>query len=307
MSRKKAKENFQVYGLIDSLTGELRYVGCTIRGDARIKVHMRASGNSGNTHKDRWVRKLLASGGHVCDIILAQCRDRESVLGAEISLISYFRGLGFPLTNQTDGGEGRASAIVSEETRKKLSMAARHTKTDSERKKISLALQGHVLSQATRDKISATRRARSYKNPVVSEQGRRAISEKAKARWRGLSEDERKDICRNIREGLGRSHKIRPPVTDATRLKLSLALRGKKRTPETKAKLSLARKGKKLSEEHKAALRRGQANRPPMSIETRAKISEANRRRVVSPETRAKISAACILRRNKPKVEGGRF
>lgn len=71
-------------------------------------------------------------------------------------------------------------------------------------------------------------------------------------------------------------------------------LRGKKRTPETKLKMSLAKKGKPLSESHVAALKDARAGqvRPPHTEEAKRKIGDGNRGKKCTGETRAKMSAA---------------
>lgn len=102
---------------------------------------------------------------------------------------------------------------------------------------------------------------------------------------------------------------------------------GQKRSEETKAKMSLAQKGRKLTEEHKLKLSEAAKNRPPISDETRKKLSakskgkigpwagktvppelvvkraDANRGRKDSNETRLKKSAAAKIREeNKRKM-----
>lgn len=82
-----------------------------------------------------------------------------------------------------------------------------------------------------------------------------------------------------------------------TRLKMSLAKKGRKHSPETRAKLSLAltkRAGEKrspLSQERRArlsAINKGKTKSP----ETRARMSLAQKGRTFTPEARAKMSLA---------------
>lgn len=104
-------------------------------------------------------------------------------------------------------------------------------------------------------------------------------------------------------------------VSEETRRKISASLKGKKVTEETRQKLSIANTGKKASLEsrirnseahkgiatrigHKATdeTRKKQSdaakNRPPISKETRRKLSEANKGKRTSVETRQKLSKA---------------
>ena len=102
---------------------------------------------------------------------------------------------------------------------------------------------------------------------------------------------------------------------------------GQKRTEETKAKMSLAQKGRTVTEETKAKMSAAARNKPPVSDETRKKLSakskgrigpwagktvppelvakraDANRGRKDSDEARLKKSAAAKIREeNKRKL-----
>lgn len=68
--------------------------------------------------------------------------------------------------------------------------------------------------------------------------------------------------------------------TTETRLRMSNVHLRENLTPETLARMSAAQVGKRLSLEHRASLARAALLRPPLSSETRQKISEASRGRV---------------------------
>jgi len=94
--------------------------------------------------------------------------------------------------------------------------------------------------------------------------------------------------------------KFRPPdhVSDSVREKLSLAIKGRKRSQDTKKKLSLAKSGEKnprfgkpVSEATKKKLSLANIGRTPTK-ETREKISLANKGKTRTKETREKISLA---------------
>lgn len=88
------------------------------------------------------------------------------------------------------------------------------------------------------------------------------------------------------------------PMSEATRVKISMALIGKKRpirTPEHCAKLSEVQKGKKLSDEHLENMRIARENSTyVISEETRKNLSKALIGRVVSTDTRKKLSKAML-------------
>jgi hypothetical protein len=68
------------------------------------------------------------------------------------------------LTNLTDGGEGNLGTIITEETRKKLSIAHKGNKSRT----------GHILSEETRLKMSIARTGK--KMPIFTEEHRKKLS-----------------------------------------------------------------------------------------------------------------------------------
>jgi hypothetical protein len=77
-----------------------------------------------------------------------------------------------------------------------------------------------------------------------------------------------------------------------TRAKIGLAHIGILNSPEARAKISAANIRTKRTLECKAKMSAGQHNKPPITSETRKKISIANKGKTLSLEHRAKISAA---------------
>ncbi len=102
-----------------------------------------------------------------------------------------------------------------------------------------------------------------------------------------------------VRQRMSVSHLGKTP-TPETRAKMSAAQVGKKRRAGTGAKISAANTGRKRSPEARARIAEGNRNKPPVSAETRAKLSIAltgKKRAPFSEETRARMSAA---RKGKP-------
>jgi len=115
-----------IYVLIDPETIEVRYVGMSSRGLTRIKEHLFYGRKyRKHLHKYCWVNSLYSRGKTPIVRILQQweCIDYKDMCRAEKYWISYFRAIGSPLTNLTDGGEGTLGIKVSKETRKKISIA----------------------------------------------------------------------------------------------------------------------------------------------------------------------------------------
>lgn len=129
--------------------------------------------------------------------------------------------------------------------------------------KLSVAQKGRVISQATRDKISAA-----LKGTRHSPESYRKQSEKI--RGRKLSEE--------TKTKLSIAHKG-IVFTPEHRAKIGRSNSGKKQSPETLAKLSLTRRGRILSAEH------------------RAKISAANMGRVHPPESYVKMTTTKKLKK----------
>jgi hypothetical protein len=94
---------FLIYGLVDAGTGQLRYIGRSSSGLRRPARHFYPSElKKDNSHKGRWLR---ASGKP--KVVVIQELDGPTLLNvAEVFWIAYFREMGCPLTNLTDGGEG---------------------------------------------------------------------------------------------------------------------------------------------------------------------------------------------------------
>ena len=109
-------------------------------------------------------------------IILKQNITEEEAFKHEIYMIAVFGrkdlGTGI-LHNRTDGGEGGSGAIVSEETRRKLSEAGKSRIFSEEtRRKLSEASKGRTHSEETKIKMSEAAKGKTF-----SEETRRKISE----------------------------------------------------------------------------------------------------------------------------------
>lgn len=118
---------FYIYGLIDPITKELRYVGKTY--DLRIRYNEHLSNLKRNSHKNNWINKLISNGMRP-EIYCFEEFDLEGkAYEAEEFYISYFRGIGCNLTNNSSGGRGGAKGIVrSLEFRKQKSNAIKGNK-----------------------------------------------------------------------------------------------------------------------------------------------------------------------------------
>lgn len=131
-----------VYGLVDPRTRELRYIGQSTNVARRVRRHLTASSMQGETHKNRWLRGLIAGGFKPEFFVIDNASSKEELNQAERFFIAYFRALGARLTNTTDGGDG----------------LVRGSKRSPEiRARLSVALKGRHVSRETCARISAAK------------------------------------------------------------------------------------------------------------------------------------------------------
>ena len=179
-----------VYGLSSSEDGEVRYIGQTAQPTKRLNNHISES-KTGNTHKKRWIRSVIAKGFEVQMSTLLE----DSVWDEdEIRIIEEHKAAGARLTNATGGGGGLKNATP--ETRAKLSAAARDRPP---------------ISDETRAKMSAAGRDRA------------PISNKTRAKIRAAG----RNISNETRAKLSAAGRARPPISAETRAKISAANRAR--------------------------------------------------------------------------------
>lgn len=148
---------FLIYGLIDPVTRQLRYIGKSQRGLLRPQQHSMPSYLGGNTHKNNWVKSLLSMGTKP-EIVIIQEFDSPDILSqAEIHWISYFRDLGCPLTNHCRGGNG-FTGRHGEEARRKISEAGRRPMSQASKDNLSRLKKGVPLTEAHKQALRVPHR-----------------------------------------------------------------------------------------------------------------------------------------------------
>jgi len=220
-------KKYLVYGLVDPRTDEIRYVGKSCSGLSRVKRHIRPYDLANDkTWKGRWLKRLLESGLSPKAVILEEFVSDQFLSDAERYWIAQGRGLAWPLTNLTEGGEGLSGYRVSEDTRQKMSERAR-TRSAQTREK---------LRQAAKERWAVPEfRARAIaamKDKWADPQFRDSLPK------REVSFEARKKIS------LANAGRIRTPET---RQRMSVAQTGRVHTEESRRKRSVATKGKKPS------------------------------------------------------------
>lgn len=109
-----------IYVIKDPDTKEIRYVGKSVHGTKRFYEHVKPYALKANTHKAKWLNKLISNSKFPVFEIIDTAETEEQLDQLEILYIKMFR-VG-NLTNATDGGEGSSGRITSEETKKKISL-----------------------------------------------------------------------------------------------------------------------------------------------------------------------------------------
>jgi group I intron endonuclease len=161
------ENQWEVYSLSDPRTGEVRYVGVTTRRQKRLRDHVSSARCGGRTHRDNWIRYLLAIG------VTPSMQTLETGTGAtweeaERRWIATYRDT-HRLINATDGGDGFSGYIPTPELKEKWSKMRSgvpyppgrrsgmlgKTHTVETRRKIAEHLTGRPCSPETRAKISA--------------------------------------------------------------------------------------------------------------------------------------------------------
>jgi predicted GIY-YIG superfamily endonuclease len=277
-----------VYALVDSTTGDIRYIGISQNPEQRLRQHILNASRGERTYKANWIRHLLDNSNEPELHILETCNSRKSAAVAEIQWIAYGRGEKWPITNQTDGGDGSVGHVVSAEARERLSSLARgrpawnrgKPPSPEVRAKLSQALRGRKLTDETKAKISAATR------------GKRKSAE-TRAKMSANNGMKRPEVRAKV-SGDNSSMK-RPEV----RAKFS-GDNNPMRKPENAEKHRAALKSPDVIAKRRAAM---------ANPETRQKIAAARHKQVMKPqsaETKAKKSAAlkAYWKRHREEQEG---
>lgn len=115
-----------LYALIDPFTNQIRYIGYTTHPKARLRHHINNcnKGKYANTHKGKWISKLLSLGAEPIYKQLAEVNELNQAKLLEMELIAHYRSF-CKLTNHGNGGEGTTGLKWSEESKKRKSQATK--------------------------------------------------------------------------------------------------------------------------------------------------------------------------------------
>lgn len=216
------------------------------------------------TQRSTYWRRVYKKHGVLVEFVATDLTEDEALDLEIIEIAKYGRYInGGTLVNLTNGGDGTTGRYLSLKTRGLISTANR----------------GFRHSEETKKKMSESRKG-VPKGP----------------------------FSESHVENLRKAALVRPPISLQTRAKISKANKGYKFDPEVVRKRSEMRKGKSISDETKSKISQSLLGREPVnkgvahSEETRAKMKEAAKKKPpVSEETRRKMSET---RRGKTSKNG---
>jgi hypothetical protein len=236
-----------VYGLSSSRNHELRYIGQTTQKlSKRLDSHIHCPKRSRQRYVWRWINKERREG-HQIEIvpILTNAVWHES----EKLLIAAYRKAGARLVNLTDGGEGVLGRKLSEEGRKKISLAHKGREKSPEHLAKILAVNaaraGKPLSEEHKAKVAAAHKGKRPKNleSLWAKSRGRPWSEKQRAAT--MAAHAAKKAAKLAANGPRVD--LRKNPTPERRAALAAQIRAVTSRPDVRAKISASQVGKKKS------------------------------------------------------------
>lgn len=216
---------WKIYSLSDPRTEEVRYIGVTFRGKQRFNEHISRAITGGKTHRDNWIRSLIADGVRPVFAIIEDGQG-EGWQAAERCWIARYQPTG-RLVNLTDGGEGAPGYVPTPELRAKWSQMRRGVPYEPGRipamlgkkhtpeavAKIQRASTGRVMPETMRAKLSAYRKGKPTTEASAASVAARTgkpLSEAHKAKIAAATKNRKPVICLETGE-------IFSSITDAAR------------------------------------------------------------------------------------------
>lgn len=231
--RPVIESNMVIYGLHNG-DRRYRYIGLTTRGAShRLNAHWHSVSSGSSLPVHNWMRKYGRDQIHT--EVLDTAGGLDILWEKEVFWIQKFRSQDAGLLNLSDGGQGGVNP--SAETRLKISESKIGKKRSPELvERMRVLKTGLKASEETRRRMSEA-----HKGRQVSEETRKKLSQ-AKLGTKHSEETKQKisDLHKGNTYRLGKNH------TEETKRKISEAKKGTSYpvSQETRIKLSIANKGK---------------------------------------------------------------
>lgn len=183
-----------IYGLIDNVKNELKYIGKSINPKVRYRKHLQDS-NKKISYKDKWIYSLLQSNKKPELIIIDEVDDDDWQYW-EKHYISYYKYIGCKLTNISDGGDNPPNHTGRKRTKEEIERISKSNlgkkRTEETKHNISLAKKGKPIPHLNNGK---ERSLLHRKNLSLSLIGR-------------ISPNKGKKFSNSHRENLSEGHKL---------------------------------------------------------------------------------------------------
>lgn len=145
-----------IYGLVDPDSGDVRYIGKSIRPVERLSNHMN---ESSQCHRSHWLQSLRAQGKRPGMVLFERIEGEWPWQESERFWIAHGRAQGWPLTNNTSGGDGVPGLPAETRARMAAVWKGRKHKPESiEKMRVASASKRH--SDETKARMSAAQTGR---------------------------------------------------------------------------------------------------------------------------------------------------
>jgi len=164
-----------IYGLVDPLKNQLKYVGKSVNPNNRYRKHLQESWKK-QTYKDKWINNLIEN--HLKpELLIIDIIDESNWVFWEQHYIGYFKYLGCLLTNLTNGGDNPPNHTGQKRTKDEIEKIRKSNvgkkRSDETKKNISNAKKGKPIKhlnnglkrlQSHNEKISLSNTGRKSPN-----------------------------------------------------------------------------------------------------------------------------------------------
>jgi group I intron endonuclease len=217
-----------IYGLVDPITNQLRYIGKSVNPKSRFRRHI-ADINLHDSYKDRWIRYLVEKGFKPT-LLIIDIVNKDEWIYWEKFYISYFKFIGFNMVNGTLGGDEPPST-----------KGRKHT--EESKLKMSNTKKGKPIPWLNNDKPRSEEHKKNLSNSL---KGRK--SEKKGKKYEDIYGEENSNI---IRKKLSDAHKglncgVNHPMYNKKHDKETIEKIRKKRSEQIFSKESIKKRANAL-------------------------------------------------------------